>query len=215
MPRSRTRSNAAPSMLAPYSSVAGEAFRSLRTDIGFGHKDPLRSLLVTSAQSGDGATTVATNLAVAFAHAGRHVLLIDADLRNPDVHARFGLSNDHGLSDWLRALDGGSPATLIDATRTANLKVLKAGAPPANPAELIGSPRMHELLNGSHDGNLVIVNGPAALGASEAAVLAALADATLVVVGMGRTALNDVVVARDVLGRSAQEVLGTVLNRRW
>ena len=90
---------------APVPAIAlAEAYRSLRTNIEFAAVDgPVRTLLVTSAIPGEGKTTIAANLAVVFAQAGRRTILLDADFRKPGVHTIFDLPNDQGLSDLLRS----------------------------------------------------------------------------------------------------------------
>ena len=122
----------------PRSGVA-EAYRTLRTSIEFASIDaPIRTLLVTSSLPGEGKTSTAANLAVAFAQAGRRVLLVDADLRKPGIHLVFDAPNSHGLTTLLRtddvSLDG-----IARATTQANLRILTTGPLPPNPAELLGA----------------------------------------------------------------------------
>ena len=111
-------------------SPASEAFRTLRTNVDFASVDlPIASLLVTSSVPAEGKTTVAANLAVAFAQAGRRTILVDADLRHPEVHLIFKCANEFGLTSLLRSDLGGSK-TALQSTEQANLWILPAGPIP-------------------------------------------------------------------------------------
>src|SRR4029077_461127 len=114
-------------------SPASEAFRALRTNVEFASIDlPTRSLLVTSSVPGEGKTTIAANLAVAFAQAGRRTVLVDADLRHPEVHSVFKCENVIGLTSLLRSDVAGFKSAL-KSTEQANLRILPAGPIPPNP----------------------------------------------------------------------------------
>ena len=124
----------------------GEAVRSLRTSLVFTSGSAgTRIVALTSTQPGEGKTTTACNLAVALALGGAKVLLIDADMRRPNLHTLLGLKNSVGLSDLLT---GKAPAQqAIQRTEDPNLFALTAGQPHSNPSELLSSPRMRTLLN--------------------------------------------------------------------
>lgn len=200
-------------LLYPRSSIA-EAYRALRVNVEFASVDaPLRSLLVTSAAPGEGKTTTASNLAVAFAQAGRRVLLVDADLRWPGVQKYFDIPNARGLTSLLRGEE-----TEVDAvaqpSEQANLRILTTGPLPPNPAEQLGSQRMQAvlaLLGQSAD--LVIFDSPPLQAVADAAVVSAYADATLLVIDAGRSRRRLVRMASATLTRAGARVLGTVLNR--
>ncbi|HUG14134.1 MAG TPA: polysaccharide biosynthesis tyrosine autokinase [Thermomicrobiales bacterium] len=189
-----------------------ESFHALRTAMELSATTSIRSIVVTSAHDGEGKTTVAALLSVAFAHAGRQVLLIDADLRQPSVHKWFDMENTHGLSDLLRASYIAAP--YLQRTSVANLTVLTAGPPLADAASVVGSTRTAEILRQLAQGeDLVVVDSPPMLDAAEASVLAASADWTLVVVAPGRTSTESLRDTAAVLARARGTMMGTVLNR--
>jgi len=197
----------------PPGTPGGEGFRSLRTNIDLSAPSAPRSLLISSPRRGEGRTTVAANLAVAFAQAGRGVLLVDADLRQPSLDRLFDLSNTRGLSDALRS--GDSPAAdLAQPTAITGLRVLTSGERPHNPSELVTSSRMHEVIADLVRTNeLVIFDSPPVLEAAEPAMLASVLDATLIVLAAGRTTQASLREARDTLALARATVIGTVLNR--
>ncbi len=195
-------------------SPAAEAYRTLRTNVEFASVDaPLRTILVTSSVPGEGKTTTAANLAVAFAQSGRNTLLLDADLRKPGIHRIFDLPNAHGLTSLLRAEDA-AIESLSHATEQEHLRVMTTGPLPPNPAELLGSQRMRavlERLAGEFD--LVVIDSPPLQAVTDAAILATLADGTLFVVDAGHTRRGAVQQGRAALDRVDAHVLGVVLNR--
>ena len=194
-------------------SPAAEAFRTLRTNIEFASLDkPFRTVVVTSSAPGEGKTVVASNLAVAIAQSGRRTILVDADLRRPGVHGMFSLTNVPGLTDMVRSDD----VQLADVARTteeANLSVVTAGTIPANPAELLGSRRMAVILDRLREAADVVIFDTAPVGAvTDAAILAAKADATLFVVQPLRTTERVVRRGREALAKVNARVIGAVLN---
>ncbi len=200
-------------LLYPRSGVA-EAYRALRANVEFASVDvPMRTLLVTSSMPGEGKTVTASNLAVVFAQAGRRVLLVDADLRKPTVHRLFSLPNVHGLTTMLR-----SDAVAVDAvthfTEQANLRVLTSGPLPPNPAELLGSHRMEEVLGLlQQHADLVIFDSPPLQAVADSAILSSQMSGTLLVIDVGRSRRRVVRAARETLARAGANVFGVVLNR--
>ena len=125
---------------------AAEAYRTLRTNLEFASVDePVRTLLVTSSIPSEGKTTTSGNLAVAFAQAGRRVILVDADMRKPGLHKLFDLPNASGLTSLLRTDDVGID-DVAQGTEEERLRVITTGPLPPNPAELLGSRRMQAVL---------------------------------------------------------------------
>ena len=195
-------------------SAAAEAYRTLRANTEFASVDaPIRTLLVTSSIAGEGKTVTAGNLAVAFAQAGRRVVLVDADLRKPGVHLLFDLPNAHGLTTLLRS-DQTSIDAIANATEQANLRVLTTGPLPPNPAELLSSQRMRLTLERlMADSDLVILDGPPLQGVTDSAILGSVADGTLLVVDSGHTRRGSVRQSVETLATAGAHLLGAVLNR--
>ena len=194
-------------------SPAAEAFRTLRTNLEFASVDQtFRTIVVTSSVPREGKTVVASNLAVAFAQGGRRVILLDADLRRPNVHEMFGLRNDRGLTDMIRS-DDVKFEQVANQTEVPGLLVVTSGLPPANPAELLGSQRMQRILERLRDLTDVVVIDTAPVGAvTDAAVLAADADATIFVIRGRRTSERTARRGREALEKVHAHVVGVVLN---
>jgi non-specific protein-tyrosine kinase len=200
-------------LLYPRSS-ASEAFRTLRTNVDFASVDlPTKSLLVTSSVAGEGKTTVAANLAIAFAQAGRRTILVDADLRHPEVHLVFKLANAIGLTTLLRS-DLGAVMNALHPTDQPNLRILPAGPIPPNPAELLGSQKMRAIIESlKQDADIVIFDSPPLRAVTDAAILAPAVDATLLIILAGRTRGAAVRLGREALARVGAQVIGATLNR--
>jgi succinoglycan biosynthesis transport protein ExoP len=195
-------------------SVHSEAFRMLRANIEFAQVDrECRTMMVTSPNPGEGKSTVAVNLATVMAQAGRRVLLVDADLRRPTVHHTLGLDNRRGLTTLLA--QGGDPIDVVQATDLPGfIMVMTSGPIPPNPAELLGSARMTQVLAKMADMvDLVILDTPPVLAVADPAVLAGRVDGVTLVVDAGRTSVEALRRTRDTLARASANVLGVVLNR--
>jgi polysaccharide biosynthesis transport protein len=195
-------------------SGAAEAYRTLGSNIDFAALDaPVRTLLVTSPGPREGKTFCAANLAIVLAQSGKNVLLVDADLRDPDLHHVFGVANSSGLTDLLRSSSAKTP-DVIQPTDVDRLRLLTAGIPPAIPAELLGSQRMRAVLEKLQaDADLVILDSPPLQAVADPAILSSLADATVLVVEAGRSRRATVRAAAESLARANARVLGVVLNR--
>jgi capsular exopolysaccharide synthesis family protein len=198
----------------PYTPHSGEAYRLLRANLQFAAVEhPLRSLLVTSCDPGDGKSTTAANLAVVAAQSGARVLLVDADLRRPSLHTIFGLRNATGLTSLL--VDPGlATEDALLPTHVPNLTVLLSGPLPPNPGELLASQRMADrLAELSGLADLVIIDSSPVLPVSDAAVLAGWVDASLLVVDVRRTRGHQAASAVAMLERAGARLVGAVLNR--
>ncbi len=190
---------------------ATESYRTLRTNLQFfSVGGPIRRLLISSPVKSEGKSTTAANLATVMALAGQRVLLVGADLRRPSIHKFFGMSNRVGLSSLLSG-----QATLMEAIQDPGVKGLRvmAGGPiPPNPAELLGSVAMKQLLEQAAEAaDWVILDGPPVLGLADASVLATLSDAVLLVVNEA-TNRRVLAHARDQLAKVRSRVVGAVLN---
>lgn len=201
-------------LLYPRSSAA-EAFRALRASIDYlaSPEEPIRTLMVVSAGAGEGKTTVASNLAAAFAQAGKRTILVDADLRKPGVHRVFLLPNNAGLSTVLRP-DRSELTPFLQTTEEARLLVLTAGPVPPSPADLLGSTRMREiLLRLLERADIIVLDSAPVRAAADVAVLAQSVDGVLMVLATGRTRRAAARSAAEALERVGARVLGVALNR--
>jgi len=169
-------------------------------------------LLVTSPNAGDGKSNTAANLAVTMASAGKRVVLVDGDLRKPSLHQIFNLENRVGLTSAL--LSGNGARSYIQPSGFDNLWVLASGPLPPNPSELLSSPRMRDLMDVlRREADAVILDSPPALVVTDTTLLAALADATILVAEAGHTRSAALRQAVDGLTRATDRLLGVVLNK--
>ena len=195
------------------SNSEGEAFRKLRTNLAYIDVDsPPRVIVVTSPNQGDGKSTIAANVAAAIAVSGQPVVLVDADLRRPAIADALGLVEGVGLTDVLIGRVTKDEA-LQPVAAEPNLRVLPAGRTPPNPSELLGTQAMRTLVRDLAEGALVIIDAPPLLPVTDAAVLAAVADGTLVVISAARTVDSDLGVALGHLEAVHGRALGIVMNR--
>ena len=194
-------------------SPAAEAYRAIRTSVQFATMDrPGQVLLVTSPNAGDGKSTTAANLAVTMASAGRRVMLVDADLRKPSLHRIFNLDNRVGLTSAL--LSGNGVRSCIQSSGFDNLSLLTSGPLPPNPSELLSSPRMRDLVEAlRRETDAVVMDSPPALVVTDATLLSAMADGTVLVAEAGRTRSGALRHAVDGLSRATDRLLGVVLNK--
>lgn len=195
-------------------SFESEQFKILRTNILFPLAgNPPRSILLTSTAPGEGKTFAAANLAISIAlNINRYVMLIDADLRWPQMHTRFGFPPVPGLSNFLA--EGQDLSTLLLHTKVEKLTLLPAGPPPTNPSELISSERMANLLTEvttRYPDRLIVIDAPPLAMAAETAVLARQVDGILVVVRYGSTQREALA---DLIQRVGEKkILGSIVNR--
>ncbi len=201
------------SALAIYPSAFDEAFRTINANIRLlNYTNPIRSFVISSAVPGDGKSTVSVNLAKAAAAMGQKVLLVDADLRCPQIHGMMGLSNEGGLS---RVVTEG--IALEEAIERSpfeeNLFVLTAGPQVADPTKILSSQRLRELIPESVSVfDLVIFDTPPLLGRADASLLASVTDGLILVVGLGKTEREALTWALEDLSMAGVSVLGTVGN---
>ncbi len=201
-----------PHVVAQPRSPVTEAFRSVRTNLEFVEIDrPLKTLLIGSPGPDEGKTTVAVNLAIVMAQGGNRVLLMDTDLRQPQVHERLRLPNRLGLSDILR-----EHSTLDESLHhltTEGIDVLTSGTLPPNPAEVLSSERMATLLSEvATRYDKVILDGPPFL-ISDAIVLASRVDGVLLTLRARSTSQSVTLEVLEQLDRVKARVVGAVLNR--
>jgi polysaccharide biosynthesis transport protein len=193
------------------SGMEGESFRMLQTNLQFlNADDSLKVVVVSSAQSGEGKSTVAANLALAVAELGKKVLLVDADMRKPSQHLIWRQDNYEGLSNVLSGqCDQRSATTEVQP----NLFLLTAGVVPPNPVVLIDSVQMSTLIGQwSQDYGLVIIDAPPITVAADAAILGTQAGGLVFVLRPGVADKESVEYAQEILTQSKLKVLGMVLN---
>jgi polysaccharide biosynthesis transport protein len=196
----------------PQSQMA-ESYRALRTSLLLSNLGtPPKTVMVTSARPQEGKTTTSINTAIVLAQKGVRVLLIDADLRRPSVHKTLGMGPRSGLSNVLT----GSVTLEHAITRSpilSNLFVLPAGTPPPNPAELLASSNMRDLLNELRDKyDHIIIDTPPTLSVTDAVVLSQRVDAIILVIRSSKTTKQALRRARDILMQVNAKITGVLLN---
>lgn len=198
--------------LKPRSPVS-EAYRSLRTNIEYANAaHPLKRIVITSPTPSDGKTTVAANLATVIAQGDRGISLVDADMRRPRIHSLMNLTHRAGLSELFLqdtlVLDGQHQQTNIR-----NLRVIGAGKTPPNPADLLGSTRMKEVLDAAQlESSILIIDSPPVLSVTDAAVMAPNVDGFILVVKAGVTKVSAARQAVVQLRQIGANLIGLVVN---
>jgi polysaccharide biosynthesis transport protein len=188
-----------------------EAIRALRTSVSFSlHEGSIKTLQVTSSTSGEGKSTTCSSLAISYAQAGKKVLIIDADMRRPNIHRIFGIPSSPGLSDVLE----GEAAYAEAITKTDfGLSVMPAGPATGRAADLVTLHLAPLLAKAAREYDLVLVDCPPVHGAAEALEIARMADASLLVVNAEKSGGHLVASTIAGLRRARGQVLGIVLNR--
>ena len=193
-------------------SPVSEAYRSLRTNFQLATiHEKAKTIMVTSAVPGEGKTTTAVNLAVTMADSGMKVLLIDTDLRRPNVHRVLKMERGPGLADVLREqIDVNS---VIRSTRIENLSVVSSGRVPPNPSELIGSERMQGLMKYFSDQfDIVICDAPSTLVVTDPVLMSTHIQSVLIVVSVNNARRDTVIRAKTHLNAAQAKIVGVVLN---
>ena len=201
------------SLVSDARSPMAEAYRHLRTSLLLSSAgNPPRTILVTSSQPSEGKTTTAVNTAFMLAQTGAEVLIIDCDLRRPRLHANFNLSNTRGLTNFL-SCECPIDYFLQNHAEVPNLKVLTSGPIPPNPAELLGSEEMRNLLKTLTERFAhIIVDSPPAISFTDASILSTFVDGVILVVHGGRSSRAVVRRAKQQLVDVGANIFGVVLN---
>jgi capsular exopolysaccharide synthesis family protein len=196
----------------PQSQMA-EAYRALRTSLLLTSLGaPPKVILVTSALPQEGKTTTSINTAIVLAQKGTRVLLIDADLRRPTIHKTLGMGPKTGLSNVLTG-NATLQQTMVRSTILPSLWVLPAGTPPPNPAELLASTNMRDVLAELREQyDHIVVDTPPTLSVTDAVVMSTRADAVVLVIRCGQTTKQALRRARDILAQVNARVSGVLLN---
>ncbi len=196
----------------PQSQMA-ESYRALRTSLLLSNLGaPPRVIMVTSARPQEGKTTTSINTAIVLAQKGVRVLLMDADLRRPSVHKTLGMGPRSGLSNVLTG-SATVQQTITTSPILPNLFIMPAGTPPPNPAELLASSNMRDLLAELRPQfDHIVIDTPPTLSVTDAVVLSPRADATILVIRSGQTTKQALRRARDILMQVNAHVAGVLLN---
>lgn len=194
-------------------SSAAEAFRTLRTNIEYSSVDgTLHTLLVTSSAPLDEKSATVANLAVAMADGDRQVILVDADLRRPNQHALFGLSNDRGFTNLFKDEASFKEPPLQSIANT-SLKVLPSGPLPPIPSQLLASQKMGQILERlAGMAEMVIFDAPPIITVNDASLLASQVDGVLLVVRSNGTKRDHIKAAKDRLEKVNARLIGAVLT---
>ena len=192
-------------------SPISEAYRTLRTNLSFYSLDePIRSIVVTSPAADEGKSTTIANLAVTMAQSGRRTILVDCDLRRPSLHTFFDLPSEPGLTNLVLGEVDKLP---LQQTAVENLLLLPAGPPPPNPADLLGTRRLDQVLEElAAEADIVLFDAPPVIAVTDAAVLGAKVDGVLLVVSAGKTRRDHAERAKQLLEKARVRVIGAALT---
>lgn len=192
-------------------SVAAEAYRSLKTNIQYSSFDKkYKTIVVTSANPGEGKSTTAGNLALTLAEGDAKVLLVDCDMRKPAMHKSFRVTNTYGISDVLLQRQ-----KVMDVAHkyNNNLSIITAGKIPPNPIEMLSSKAMTLFLEEMKNHfDYIVLDTPPLQAVADAQILATKVDGTLVVVRAGVTKKDEVHNSIDILKKVNANIIGTVLH---
>lgn len=215
IPKARAKDEKQAALMAhidPRSAI-GEAFRSLRTSMLFATREGAPKVLhVTSSMPGEGKSSICINTATAFAQSGKRILLVDCDLRKPSIHQKLKMDNYEGMSNFLTYQ--ADAKQVIRHTEIPNVDVITAGPLSPNPAELLLSDRMNELLKlvpGDYD--MIILDSPPIMGLADALILSNWASATLLVATFAQSRKKPLQDAYQRLRHARSHVIGSILTK--
>jgi tyrosine-protein kinase Etk/Wzc len=199
------------SFISPFSTIS-ESYRLLRTNIQYAKLDqPVRTILITSPGPADGKSTTASNLAISFAYGNKKVLLIDADMRRPNLHNEFGLQKEPGLTNLL--FGKASFDELLQKSILENLNVICCGTIPPNPSEILGSNKMYEFVEQIKQiYDIILFDSPPILAVTDSSVLSTLVDGVIIVISAGNARLDALQRSVELIEGVGGKVLGIVLN---
>jgi capsular exopolysaccharide synthesis family protein len=191
----------------------GEAFRRLRTQIFASNPEvPIRTLLITSAEIGEGKSVIAANLAFSLAQSGQKVIIVDCDLRKPSLDKIFNLQNKVGLSGVLKKY--AEVEEVVQSSKAPGLKVLTSGPLLSKSTELLGSPQMSSVLQELGEWfDMVLLDTPSFLAVTDAALLSPQVDGVVLVIGRGQTREKALKTAEKQLADIHAKLIGVVINR--
>lgn len=195
-------------------SPAAEAYRTLRTNLYFSSLDnPLRTLVVTSTAPGEGKSVVLANLAVVMAQGEKRTVLVDTDLRHPTLHELFGLPNEQGLTTMFMDKAAMTDPPLVQAPGIERLWLLPSGPLPPNPADLLGTRRMEEVIQTLlARADIVLFDAPPVIAVTDAALLSTKTDGILLIINADQTRRDHAQRAKELLEKARVRIVGAVLN---
>ena len=192
---------------------AAEAYRVIRTSVQFAQAGKeLKTIAITSCTPNEGKSMTVANLAIVLTQAGKSVLIMDCDMRNPTVHKNFNLSNKVGLSNCISM--GTAVADAVQATAIEGLDALTAGVIPPNPSELLGSERMQNILQRAKvEYDYVLIDTPPVLPVTDSLVLGRMVDGLILVIDSGEIKVEMAREVKNQLVHAGANILGVVLNK--
>lgn len=192
---------------------SSEAFYELKSNIQFLFGDiEKKVIMVSSAEKNEGRSTTATYLSLALAGSGKKTILVDCDLKNPNIHNIFDLSNDKGLVNYL--LGDTKDEEVIRTTKQKNLSILTSGSKTLNYAELFVSSNFNEFIQSlKKDFDYIIIDTPALLEGADAIAISKHADGSVLVVKAGQTERKTVIKAKEILQKANANIIGAFLNK--
>lgn len=193
-------------------SPISEAYRILRTNIEYSSSiNPIKTVLVTSSIAGEGKSTTVMNLGKIFAMGGTKTLIIDLDLRKPVINKVMEISEKNGISSYFagkKALDD-----VVMSTKFENLYALVCEKLPLNPAEMLSSKKMSEMLDELKEKfDLIIIDSPPAAILADASIISRMVDKTILVVSAGNVTYSDVEASKTNLIKAGADILGIIMN---
>lgn len=194
-------------------SFAAEAYKSLKTNINYLKMEkPIKSILITSPTPNEENATVVANLANSMAQGDEKILLIDCDLRKPNVHKLFDIENNCGLSNVLNE-DINYKEVIKKVKNNSNLDILTSGPILSSSIELLDSKDMVSFINkASNEYDTIIINGPSLGGVSDSILLSTIVDSVLLICTSGQSKVNEFSIGNDLISNINPNILGIVLN---
>ncbi|MBS4220194.1 CpsD/CapB family tyrosine-protein kinase [Bacillus sp. FJAT-49711] len=195
-------------------SIISEQYRTIRTNIYFLNGDKKnKTLLVTSPGKLEGKSTTAANLAISMAQQQEKVLLIDGNLRNPNIHSIFKASNAFGLTDVLTETTSFEEAVFPSSIE--KLDILTSGKTPSNPVELLASQNMQQLLQKVKSlYDIILIDSTSILEVTDTKIIANICDGVVLVVKQNKTNIESAVETKKVLEYARAQIVGVILNNK-
>lgn len=194
-------------------AIVSEAFRNMRTNVHYSNVDKeLKVIQVTSSQQGEGKSTITANYATTLAQSGKKVLIIDCDLRRPNIHKVFGMPNAIGLINVL--MRESELDRSIKYTKVEGVFVLVAGPVPPNPSEMLESKRMDEIINVARENfDIILLDSPPVLPVTDALIISKYTEGTIVVIALEETQKEALKKTVESLENIGANIIGTVVNK--